>query len=249
MQEPSCDVEFFERAFRDAYARGPSVLREDFCGTAAICCEWVRSRRDRKAIGVDLDPEPLAWGREHNLAKLKPAQRRRVHLVQADARSSYDLPADVIATLNFSFFYFKQRSALAEYFRCARENLNDEGILVLDMVGGSEVLEEDREEITEHGRFDYVWEQHSFNPITADQVCFIHFRFPDGSELERAFEYRWRLWTLPEVRELLLESGFRRAEVYWEGTDEESDEGNGIFEPAAEAPSEPAWIAYVVAIK
>ena len=30
-------------------------------------------------------------------------------------------------------------------------------------------------------------------------------------------------------RELLLEAGFREVEVYWEGTDEETGEGDGKF--------------------
>ena len=36
------------------------------------------------AVGIDLDPEVLAWARDHNLARLKPDARKRVTLVEAD---------------------------------------------------------------------------------------------------------------------------------------------------------------------
>ena len=80
------------------------------------------------------------------------------------------------------------------------------------------------------------------------QFC-IHFRFKDGSALSRAFQYDWRLWTLPEIRELLIEAGFERADVYWEGTDKETGEGTDVYRRREHAESDPAWIAYVVGVK
>ncbi len=70
----------------------------------------------------------------------------------------------------------------------------------------------------------------------------------DGSRIRRAFAYDWRLWILPEVRDLLLEAGFTGVEVYWEGTDGETGEGNNIFTRRERAIDDPAWIAYIVAI-
>ena len=35
----------------------------------------------------------------------------------------------------------------------------------------------------------------------------------------------------------------------WEGTDEETGEGNGVYRRRKHAPSEPTWIAYVAAAK
>ena len=86
-----------------------------------------------------------------------------------------------------------------------------------------------------------------FNPIDSSMNCHIHFAFPDGSRMERAFSYAWRLWTLPEIRELLLEAGFREVTVYWEGTDEASGEGNGVYEPAVVGDADPGWVCYIVA--
>jgi hypothetical protein len=78
-------------------------------------------------------------------------------------------------------------------------------------------------------------------------TCHIHFEFPDGSRMAKAFSYHWRLWTLPELREILLEAGFRKADVYWEGTDEETGEGNGEYQPCEIGDADAGWVCYVVA--
>ena len=78
-------------------------------------------------------------------------------------------------------------------------------------------------------------------------LCHIHFKFPDGSRIRRAFSYAWRLWSLPEIREVLSEAGFTRSTVYWQGTNEESGEGNGVFEPTEQGEADASWIVYLVA--
>ena len=64
--------------------------------------------------------------------------------------------------------------------------------------------------------------------------------------MKRAFTYEWRLWTLPEIRELLAEAGFSRSTVYWEDRDANGD-GTNTYRPRAHARQEPAWVAYIVA--
>ncbi|MFP6626701.1 MAG: class I SAM-dependent methyltransferase [Deltaproteobacteria bacterium] len=249
VQSPENEVPFFNRVFRKEYGRQPLVLREDFCGTAIICREWVQSHRDRRAIGIDLDPEPMAWGRDNLLAELKPQVRDRISLIKGDVLTTRGLKADVLAAQNFSFFCFKTRDQLRGYFRAARRNLARQGVMCMDIMGGGETLEEGREETRRERGFKYVWEQKRFDPVTHDLECFIHFEFKDGSALRRAFHYQWRLWTIPELRELLLEAGFSRADVYWENTDLETEEGNGVFRRVESAPSDPAWVSYLVAVK
>ncbi len=93
-----------------------------------------------------------------------------------------------------------------------------------------------------------MWDQDVFNPITHGYECKIHFHFPDGSEMNNAFEYDWRLWMIPEVRDLLLEAGYRKVDVYWEGADEDG-EPDGEFVASVEGDTSPAWVAYVVAFR
>jgi len=66
--------------------------------------------------------------------------------------------------------------------------------------------------------------------------------------MKKAFTYEWRLWTAPEIREVLAEAGFTKSALYWEGSDEDG-EGNGEFAPENKGEADLAWIAYIVAEK
>lgn len=246
VQSPDVEVAFFDRAYRAHYGRRPLSLREDFCGTAAVCYDWVRSMAGRTAVGVDLDAEPLAWGAARFGPTLRDEQASRLRLVHGDVRST-NTRAEVIAAQNFSYFCFDTRDALRAYFRHVRRCLAKDGMLVLDVLGGSEVIESDREELTSHGRFTYVWDAVDFDPVSHRCRFAIHFRFRDGSELRNAFRYEWRLWTLPELRELLAEAGFSSSDVFWEGTDRKTGEGNGIYRKRERGDADPAWVVYLVA--
>lgn len=243
-----CDeVEFLDKAYRELVGRKARTLREDFCGTAAAACEWVRSSKRREAVAVDIDPAVLGWGRAHHVAALKPGERARLRLVEGDVRTVQTGATDLTVAFNFSWWTFKTRAELLKYFRAVHAALADDGLFVLDIYGGSEAYAEQEEE-TDYGLFTYVWDQHSFDPVTGRYECHIHFRFPDGSELPRAFSYDWRLWTLPELRELLAEAGFASSVVYWQGEDEDG-EPNGEFAITGRGDADPAWIAYVAALK
>ncbi|TWT54510.1 hypothetical protein Pla22_21570 [Rubripirellula amarantea] len=250
VQTPEHEIEFFEQAYRDAYRKKPVVLREDFCGTFAVCCHWVASDKNRTALGVDLCPETLQWGREHNLAELSEEEQKRIRIVEQDVRKRNRPQADVLAAQNFSFWLFKTRKEVVDYFKIARSNLAAQGVMVMDMMGGGDCYDEglvDKRTIKKGKKgFKYHWEQASFNPITRDASFYIHFKFADGSKLKRAFEYHWRFWTIPEVREMLAEAGFSESHVYWEN---EEDEDNPKWERSELAPSDPSWICYIVAVK
>jgi len=248
VQQPDADVAFLQRIYRHRFGRWARDLREDFCGTALLACEWVRRGRERRAWGIDLDPEPLAWARAHNVVALPPARRRHLRLVEDDVMAARTPRVDITVGFNFSYFLFETREALRSYFRTARSTLRREGIFVIDAYGGADAQRR-QVETRECDGFDYVWDQDRFDPITHTAVNHIHFRFPDGSRLHRAFSYRWRLWMLPELQELLGEAGFGDVTVYWENTDRATNEGNGVFTPRRHAPDDPAWIAYLVAAR
>jgi hypothetical protein len=248
VQEPAADFRLIDRVFRRHYGRLPRLLREDFCGTALIACEWVKRHPENRAWAIDLDPKPLAWGRAHNLAALRPEQAARVKLIEGDVRTVGHARVDVTAALNFSYFLFKQRDALRDYFRRAHATLLPEGLLLLDVYGGADSHRTMRERRRMDG-FAYVWDQQRVDPITSQVVNTIDFEFRDGSRLARAFRYDWRLWSLAELRELLAEAGFRASEVYWEGTDSRTGKGNDVFTRRERADDDPAWIAYIVGLR
>jgi SAM-dependent methyltransferase len=244
VQCPEAEVRFFDRVYRNTYGREPTVLREDFCGTAAVSCEWIRTRAQNTAIGIDLDPPVLAWSREHNVPKLGPAARR-LTLVRGDVRRVRTAPVEIVVAMNFSYFTFKARKDLLRYFRAVHRSLRREGLFFLDIMGGPEAQVPQLEEL-DYGDYVYVWDQDKFNPITHECRFYIHFKFPDGTKMWRAFSYDWRLWSTAEVRDALLETGFRSVDVYWEGASA-NGEGNGVFRVTRKGDNSPAWVGYVVA--
>ena len=246
VQEVEAEIDFIYQTWQTLRQRPAELLREDFCGTAATSCEWVRRADQHTAIGVDLSEEVLEWGRQHNLAELDPTQQERIHLLQDDVVSVLAEPADIVLAMNFSYYLFLERSELRDYFRNVLSGLNEDGIFFLDAYGGYEAPMEITEPRDCDG-FTYIWEQASFNPIDAQMQCYIHFEFPDGSRMDRAFSYYWRLWTPPEIREMLAEAGFATSHVYWEGTDEETGEGDGEFTSSETGDADPGWIAYIIA--
>ncbi|MBT8130869.1 MAG: class I SAM-dependent methyltransferase [Gammaproteobacteria bacterium] len=239
------EIKFLEQVYFDLRKRPAQTLREDFAGTTAAACEWIRNGDDRRAWAVDIDADVLSWGRQRHVNKLNAEQQQRIELVEGDVLEVNTPLSDMIVAFNFSYFIFKTRDTLRAYFERARKNLQPDGMFMLDCFGGSEAYEE-CEEDTELDDFTYVWDQDCFDPISANLQCFIHFHFPDGSKMRKAFEYDWRLWTLPEIRELLQEAGFSKSTVYWEGFDEDG-EGNDDYKPAERGDADPAWIAYIVA--
>lgn len=247
VQNVEHEVEFMQETFEEIRSRKAHLFREDFCGTASVSCQWVRQGEDFQAIGVDIDPKVLEWGRANRVAKLPTADQARVRLMESDVMQAETPPADIIAAFNFSYFTFKTRDKLRAYFNKACDALKDDGVFFIDLFGGPEAQEETKEK-TKHKRFTYIWHQAEFHPVTNFIRCHIHFRFKDGSKIKKAFTYEWRLWSAPELREVLAEAGFRKSTVYWEGEDEDG-EGNGEFTPDEKGEADLAWIAYIVAEK
>jgi len=247
VQNVEHEVEFLKATFKTLTGRTGYLFREDFCGTASVSCQWVRQGSEFQAIGVDNDPSVLEWGRTHCLSRLSAEDRARVRLVESDVMTVETPKVDLLAAFNFSYFIFDTRDALRAYFSRAYESLQEDGVFFLDMFGGPEAQEEQKEK-TKYKGFTYVWHQAKFHPVTNFIRCHIHFRFPDGSKIKKAFSYEWRLWSAPEIRETLKEAGFRKATIYWEGEDEDGD-GNGEFTPDEKGEADLAWIAYIVAEK
>ncbi|MCA9634670.1 MAG: class I SAM-dependent methyltransferase [Myxococcales bacterium] len=258
VQSPGADVEFFSERFEEMRGRPALRLREDFCGTALLATTWCASDPRRTAVGVDLDGATLGWGREHNVDPAGAEVAARVELIEGDVRAVVAAPADITCAMNFSYCVFKRRDELRAYLEAARRGLREDGIFIAELYGGLEaidVLEEERE----LDDFTYIWEQESFNPLDHSTTCHIHFEFDDGSRIERAFTYEWRLWTIPELRELLLEAGFREVKVFWEEVEVDEDEvdedgdaimtGTGEYVEVTELDeNQESWLVYLIAL-
>lgn len=242
------ELDFVENTFHALRGRRPVRLREDFCGTAQSAAEWVTRAADNVALGVDVDPEVLAWGWEHNVAPLSPDEKQRIDLLPEDVLEVDAGGFDVIQAFNFSYWFFQERPLMKRYFQAVYDALVDDGVAFFDGFGGYEAHRTQKEK-TEFDDFTYIWEQAAYNPLSAEMICFIHFRFPDGSRLDRAFSYNWRLWGAKELREILHEVGFSRTRLYIQAFDEETDEPIDQFDETEEIPDYASWIGYLVAEK
>lgn len=249
VQNVENEIEFLQKTFKSLTGRTGYLFREDFCGTASASCEWVKQGLEFQAIGVDIDASVLEWGRKNRVAKLPLEDQARVSLIESDVLTVETPKVDLLVAFNFSYWIFEERATMLNYMRRCRGSLKDDGVLFMDMFGGPESFEETKEK-TKYKKlgFTYIWHQAEFHPITNHMQCYIHFKFKDGSKIKKAFSYAWRLYTAPELRDLLLEAGFSNVTVYWEGEDEDG-EGNGEFLPDAKGEADLAWIAYIVAEK
>ncbi len=243
------EIDWVTARFAEMRGRPLRKLREDFCGTANAACEYVKRHPDNTATGVDLDADVLEWGRKHHLAALPAEAQARIQLLNQDVKQASTPSVDAVLAMNFSYWVFETRASLLEYFQHARNNLADDGMLFLDAFGGYDCFKDDEEEETEYDDFTYVWHLRSFNPIDNHCAYAIHFRFADGSEIENAFTYHWRHWSLPEIRELLEEAGFQKITIWMQGWDDEADEATDEFFASTEADADPGWVAYISAEK
>ena len=150
----------------------------------------------------------------------------------------------MVCAFNFSYCVFHERHDLLRYFRAARRSLAPEGVFLLDNHAGSSTLEASWDE-REHKGYTYVWEQKRVDGISHRGIRRIHFQFPDGTELRKAFTYDWRIWSLPELRDLAAEAGFRRTDVYLESFDEDG-ESTSDLRKAKRFPNEDSWTPYLV---
>ncbi len=247
VQSADVDVKFFRDTYKSLKKKKPLVFREDFCGTFKLSCEWVKLDTEFKSIGVDIDSEPISYGKKHYLSKLTRDQQRRIEIINNDVLKKNGSMVDIIAACNFSYFILKERKPLKKYFANNLKTLNKDGIFILDIFGGSLCYEPNEEE-TEHDDFSYFWDQDSFDPISNETAFHIHFKPRGKKKIKKVFSYDWRMYSIPEIRDILDEVGFRNIQVYWEGTDK-NGEGDGEFRPTIKGEDCESWIAYIIAEK
>jgi SAM-dependent methyltransferase len=259
VQNVDTDLDIGKRIYTKHWKRKPRTVREDFCGTAKLAARWVQRNRKHEAWGIDFHQPTLDWGVKYNISELSEEEKSRVHLICGDVLKTEMPRVDMAFALNFSFCVFKQRDTLRKYFKRVYESLNKEGLFVMDIYGGTESVTAKNDDVREIpgfttpdglkiSDFEYLWEQAEYNPITHETLCHIHFKVPGYGMINKAFTYDWRLWTLPEIQEILIEAGFSKAEVYLHDFDDEG-ESDETFRLRKTYENTQGWVAYVVGIK
>jgi SAM-dependent methyltransferase len=230
---------------RAIHGRNPTILAEDFCGTAALARHWLGSVPRSRAIATDLDPEPLAY------AKLSDPRLKTLKLIRADvtknpAPTKHPKPSrnshnpDLIFVGNFSIGEIHNRKTLLRYLKACRASLAPHGTFVCDTYGGESAfrtgsVQRIHDVPRSRLRVRYTWQQRTADPITGCVENALHFRIDDRGEiiqeLTDAFVYRWRLWSLPELRDAMLEAGFAQVDIYNQVPDAQDSEGNLYIQP------------------
>ncbi len=239
------DIDFINEQFQNFHGRKPYILREDFGGTGMLACNWTKQSSEHLSYAVDLDPEPIQYGKKTHYSRLNEEQKNRMHYIEGNVLDDFPFKSDVTIAFNFSYFIFKTRKDLIEYFKKVREGLKEDGAFFLDLFGGTDSREESVEE-TEHDDFSYFWDCDKFNPITNECLYHIHFE-KSGKRFEKVFTYDWRMWSIPELREILHDAGFSKTIAYWEGEDEDGD-GDGNFYVSNKEDNCESWVTYIAAI-
>lgn len=197
---------------------------------------------DRRAIAVDQSPEALADGLAKAVAEGIPARRfapdaappaRGELLLARGDCTSKDAPlagegCDVVFVGNFSIGYIHRRRDLCAYLRRSLDRLRTGnagfggGIFACDTYGGAGAFTlggiRRRHVSPGHEVVHYEWVHEAADPLTNMVENSISFRVElDGEvvrEYPRVFTYRWRLWSIAELREALAEVGFAGSRVY-----------------------------------
>lgn len=258
VQTPDLQASFMGQIHEAITGRKARVFREDFSGTCMVSSHWVKEHPENIAYCLDLDPEPLEYGKKKHISKLKPAQQKRIHQRIQNVLEPTSEKADVVGAFNFSFNIFKEFETLVEYFKAVRASLKPGGLFVLEMCGGPEMMEvmEEKTKIKKkNGKpwFTYIWNQQKFNPIDHTGYYSIDFQMADGTLHRNVFTYDWKIWTLPDLNRALREAGFADVQFFWEYDEDlqlaEGDKGVDGYHAVKEAPADKVYLPYVVGIK
>lgn len=244
-------------ASRDGWE--PTVLREDFCGTAAVSRRWIEEAnamdeahpwRARQAIAMDLDQDVVA------LARRSADPTAAIRFFQGDCTakdpSAESDPSDLVFVGNFSLGYCHARTTLVRYLKQCHARLRaSRGVFACDLYGGPNAFTlggiHRRHPSRGHETIHYIWQHEEADPATAMVTNSISFEIERDGEiverLSRAFVYRWRLWSLPELKDAMSDAGFREVEVY---TDVNVAPGQKPEPVAVPEDLRKDWVAMVV---
>ncbi len=270
-------VEHLAPLIRAIHGGRPRVLGEDFSGTGALSHRWVDSSPDARAIAVDLDAEALAFHGQHDRIAKHTGDVREIS-APCDALFVGNFSIGYLHTRGELVSYLKHaRARLTQPKAGGQQSPGPQdshpapfhdaldtppGVFICDTYGGESAFTlggvhrphpMPHQEGEPGGRIcRYTWEQQSADPTTGMVTNAIHFRIERAGVIEHelfdAFVYQWRLWSVPELRDAMLEAGFASTQVYAKLADAVDDEGNAYAEPVtnAEEELEDSFIVLVV---
>lgn len=230
---------------RAIHGRSSRVLGEDFAGTAALSRAWAQANPEHRAIAVDHDGATLVLRPGHD----------RVQRIVGDVRTATDPDShrcDIIDVGNFSIGQLHTRGDLVDYLRCAR--VGPGGVFICDTYAGESAFQTGRvhrDHVCPDGiHVRYSWEQREADPLTGMVANALQFRLMRGGvvqeEINDAFVYRWRLWSVPELRDAMSEAGLPATSVYAKLPSAIDTEGNAYMAPVTDPDDlDDSFIVYV----
>jgi len=252
VQDSQSEMDFLARVYQESFQAKANILREDFCATFRNACAWVQKDNLHKAIAIDVSQETLDYGKAR-MTHLSQDEQERLKILCEDVHKVKTTKADIISVSNFSIGYLKSRVTLVQYLKHALTGVGKKGLVVFDLLGGQEMsvpqVDKRSFKMPDGQKIKYFWDHDSFNPITNEATFYIHYKIKGTPRFERVFEYHWRMWSISEIRDCMMEAGFDGVKVYWEEDDEETGEGSDHYSMHEKAEDCPVWIAYVVGIK
>lgn len=233
VQHPLAEVAFINRLFLERFGEAPYLLREDFAGTSIIASTFVQDHPDNQALAIENHRPTHRWAAKHIGKELQDTNRSDdLHFLHADSTSFRGPRCDVAIALNFSLFIFHTTAQLTRYLkhvkRCLQPAKQQPSLFLADFYLGPSARKPLQQTRTIHPddlslpSYTYTWQQKSFNPITNQTHCAIHFDTKEPTTNKpltdyshpNAFKYHWRLWSPIELQEAALTAGYQQADIY-----------------------------------
>jgi hypothetical protein len=210
VQNAKKEAEFFKKEYRMIFNKVPTSFREDFCGTAKLSCEWVKSNVMNTAVGIDFDEETLIWARENNISNLNSGSDR-IELINMNVLTEYnpDRKFDIICSLNYSHFLLNKRTDLLKYFINVRKNIK-KGLFIIDLYGGAHIYSDHKYQHQKSSDF-YEFSGKQVNILNNTSLCSLNYKV-SKKKFTPLFSFKFRIYSIIELLELLEESGFSKVE-------------------------------------
>lgn len=267
VQHPPAELGFLLRAAQHHGLAEPLRIREDFAGGAELAATWVSLDPEHQALAVEVDLPTAQFARERH-AELLRQREGDLFILCEDVRRRTRPRVQAVLALNFSTLIFHDRSAMLGYFRTVRRSLVRGGVFVMDLFGGPgsvapgtqsrrvapppDEADEPADQPELFPAFTYQWEQRSYDVLSGRIDCRIHFELDGptdgpGEAIRDAFVYDWRLWSPPELLEMLTEVGLREPTFWCDAYDEAAGVSDGRYRPMERMAPRQDWVAYLTA--